>query len=400
MARLVVKTSHPLHPTRQQYGIWLYGTKGRRLKRIPGCFPSSRSHQFKDETDEFQNAAEKKIAIISAEAGREGNPNPSGRYRTCSQAIDAYECWHGRKCRSNKRNFHYHCKHFKDYFKDILIRKLDVKSAEEYIFHLIGKGYAFDTVRLSVVAASGMVEFLRSEGEWSAPNPFNGLLKNHTSHLRKGSPGPTRFEDEEWSVIEGYISDPSYRAARIFSIVSRLTGLRPSEVMALDTETMDRKTMTWRITVTKKTGAPVQRKIAIPKSLVEFIGGEHIHGPLPISETTVKRQLSRLKDATGINIQPRRFRKDFACRMEEAGATDSVINLHQGRGQTGVLHKHYLDYPDRAARICRPYIEQLADALPWPPASRELLEAMDISRDDSESDSFNENRPKCRETEI
>ena len=45
--------------------------------------------------------------------------------------------------------------------------------------------------------------------------------------------------------------------------------------------------------------------------------------------------------------------------MEAAGADPSLIDLHQGRGQSGVLYKNYLKYPDRAVALCRPYVDRM-----------------------------------------
>jgi hypothetical protein len=42
--------------------------------------------------------------------------------------------------------------------------------------------------------------------------------------------------------------------------------------------------------------------------------------------------------------------------MEEAGAGEDIINLHQWRGQSGTLYKNYIKFPDRAVKLCRPYI--------------------------------------------
>ena len=56
---------------------------------------------------------------------------------------------------------------------------------------------------------------------------------------------------------------------------------------------------------------------------------------------------------------PKIFRKDFACRLEEVGTSPDLINLHQGRAQTGVLYQHYIRDPNRAVRLCRPYIQKM-----------------------------------------
>ena len=62
---------------------------------------------------------------------------------------------------------------------------------------------------------------------------------------------------------------------------------------------------------------------------------------------------------TGLKLTAKIFRKDFAHRMEEAGADESIINLHQGRAQSGVLYKNYLKSPDRAVKLCRPYVDRM-----------------------------------------
>lgn len=74
---------------------------------------------------------------------------------------------------------------------------------------------------------------------------------------------------------------------------------------------------------------------------------------------TVKRQLGRLREEVGIDIVPKQFRKDFACRMEVAGAGPELINLHQGRGQVGVLFKNYITDMNRAVTLCRPFIDRM-----------------------------------------
>jgi len=49
----------------------------------------------------------------------------------------------------------------------------------------------------------------------------------------------------------------------------------------------------------------------------------------------------------------------FATILYPRPETRNPINLHQGRSQYGVLHKNYLTEPDRAARLCRPYIARM-----------------------------------------
>jgi len=98
------------------------------------------------------------------------------------------------------------------------------------------------------------------------------------------------------------------------------------------------------------------RKIAVPQHIITFLDNEEIAGALPLVEITVARQIRKLSAETSIKFTAKTFRKDFACRMEEAGADESIINVHQWRGQTGTLYKNYIKFPDRAVKLCRPYI--------------------------------------------
>lgn len=86
------------------------------------------------------------------------------------------------------------------------------------------------------------------------------------------------------------------------------------------------------------------RKIAVPQQIITFLDNEGITGELPLNETTVARQIRNLSAETKIVFTPKTFRKDFACRMEEAGADESIINVHQWRGQSGTLFQTALLY--------------------------------------------------------
>jgi hypothetical protein len=70
------------------------------------------------------------------------------------------------------------------------------------------------------------------------------------------------------------------------------------------------------------------------------------HILLPLKEGTVRKHIGRLREKMRIDIVPKRFRKDFACRIEQAEADPSLIDLRQVRGQSGVVYKNYLKYPD------------------------------------------------------
>ena len=70
-------------------------------------------------------------------------------------------------------------------------------------------------------------------------------------------------------------------------------------------------------------------------------------------------QIEKLRKELGLHFTMKYFRKHFAHMMENAGAAPEIINLMQGRGQHGVLFEHYLTDPNRAARLCRPYVDKM-----------------------------------------
>ena len=78
-----------------------------------------------------------------------------------------------------------------------------------------------------------------------------------------------------------------------------------------------------------------------------------------LTECTVARQLRKLKEETGIDLVAKRFRKAFSCALEQVGASEEIINVHQWRGQSGTLYKNYIKYPNRAVTLCRPYIDRM-----------------------------------------
>lgn len=97
----------------------------------------------------------------------------------------------------------------------------------------------------------------------------------------------------------------------------------------------------------------------MPRRLVVFLANESVTGKLKL--TNVEPLFREARRAAGLpdDFTPKTIRKDFAHRMETAGASPDLINLHQGRAQTGVLFQNYLTDPGRAARLCRPYIMEM-----------------------------------------
>ena len=352
VAYSIIKIGHYLHG--HQYAVRLKLDNGEVMKkRLPGLFPTK--EDFHEEPVEVQNKAHLAVFNILQNLHEEG-PRPTGRYKTCREAMEAYEEWHGLNRRCHKRKFHYMCKKFNDFYGDRPITDINDVTAQEFIESLIEHPYGYDTVRLIITTASGMIAWLKDERHWPGFNPFSGLMRRYANRFLPEEPENPRFDDVEMEVIMRTASAPEYRTARIFIEVARCTGLRPSEICRLDAKHIDRQKCSWTVFVTKKAGRPMYRKIAVPQQIITFLDNEGITGELPLNETTVARQIRNLNTETKIVFTPKTFRKDFACRMEETGADESIINVHQWRGQTGTLYKNYIKFPDRAVKLCRPYI--------------------------------------------
>jgi len=348
----IVKIGHYAHG--HQYAVKLKLDNGELItKRLPGLFPTKSN--FNEEPMEIQNKAHLAVFNLLQSLHDEG-PRPSGKYKTCREAMTAYEEWHGLNRRCDKRKFHYLCKKFYDHYGDSPITDINDVTAQEFIEKLIDHPYGYDTVRLVITTASGMIAWLKDERLWPGLNPFSTLLKRYANRFMPEEPENPRFEEMEWEVIIQAASAEEYRSTRIFIEVARCTGLRPSEIFRLEMKHIDRQKCSWTVFVTKKAGRPMYRKIAVPQHIITYLDNEGITGALPLCETTVARQIRKLTAETGLKFTAKTFRKDFACRMEEAGADESIINVHQWRGQTGTLYKNYIKFPDRAVKLCRPYI--------------------------------------------
>lgn len=343
-----------------QYSLVVKFSDGRKqMRRLKGVFTSPGITSFDAENPEIKKHA---ITVALNQVREEYGTVQTGSYKprrtmTCRQAMEEYEQWHNENRRCGARAFRYHCNHFYGFFGDNPISYITQDSARKFMESLIEKGYGYDTARLALSAAGGMVRYHKNNKAWDGDNPFDGLFSRYVHKFPPTEPENPRISDAEWSDIRQTVSRPEYRTARIFIEVSLSTGLRPSEVYRLNAEHIDRQQLSWQLMVTKKAGRPMFRRIAIPQSLLTFLDNEGVLGKLPITEITVSRQLRKIREITGIDLVAKRFRKDFAIRMEEAGASEGIINVHQWRGQSGVLYKNYIKFPNRAVTLCRPYID-------------------------------------------
>jgi len=299
---------------------------------------------------------------VRTDLGLPPKPKLLGPYKTCGQAMQAFQSWHNRNRNCSRKAFEYHCSHFIKFYGDKPLTDVTSESAEQFIQSLIYREpqpYSYDTVRLAVVTASSFVEYLRDEKCWDGANPFYGLMRKYANRFPAVEPEKSRIESSEWKLIFDFLSQHKLPAAEMFIEVARCTGLRPSEIYRLDVKNIDRRTLSWSVYVSKTSQRPIFRRIAIPKCLMAFLDSRGVDGKMPFGESTVRRHLGEINRETGLYLTPKIFRKDFAHRMEEIGADEGIINLHQGRAQSGVLYKNYLRSPDRAVRLCRAYVDAM-----------------------------------------
>lgn len=178
-------------------------------------------------------------------------------------------------------------------------------------------------------------------------------MAEYAGRFRVALPDKSMLTDAEWASLWAFLAtDTVYQGARAFVELSFCTGLRPSEVVRFSPDDLDRDGSRYRVLVTKTRGRAVYRWIAVPSRLIAFVANAGIP-----SFQGIRHEWDAVRHLAGVpTVTLKTFRKDFAHRLETAGAEPYLINLHQGREQSGVLHQHYLTDPMRAVRLCRPFI--------------------------------------------
>jgi integrase len=351
----IVKLSVVVPGQKQQYAVRLTLNDGGVLvKRVPHTYPTA--PHYTQEPVHIQKILEQ--AKLEAIQGLlENGPIPRGKYKKCGEAMTAYFQWYATN-RPNCRIM-FNVRQFNEHFKDMPLTKLTKEEAEKWVEKLIANKYSFDTVRLCIAAGSSMISWLEQMDLWPRKNPFRGLVKHYRRRFPPQMPVKSFISNAEYAQIMTAARSEKYKVARQYIEIARCTGLRPSEIYRLDTELLNRDSMTWSVLVTKTTDRQFFRTIAVPQYLVAFIANENISGKFPYTEYQVRMQIESLRKEVGIFFTQKTFRKDFAQRMELAGAAPDIINLHQGRGQSGVIFQHYLTDPNRAVRVCRQYITSM-----------------------------------------
>lgn len=273
------------------------------------------------------------------------------KFKTVAEAMEAYVQHHD-KYRTD-RTVKNKAAHFVNFAGTLPLSRLNDTVAKSFIEDQIERGYSFDTVRLRVNPVSAMVSWLEGQGAWTRKNPFSGLLAKYKYRFKAAPEIRKRIEPDELEALRNEANEHT----RVFIEVAYFTGLRVEEILSLNTKHIDRKQLTWTFTVTKGDIREFRRPIAIPEQLVVFLQNKNING-LILPVTRIDQGFRRCRRRAGLpeDIQPRTFRKDYANRMRDMGASSYIVDLHQGRNASDVAHEHYLD---DAVEICRPYVNSM-----------------------------------------
>ena len=295
----VVKLSHRTRG--YQYALVLTFDGGeQRITRLTDTFPTNPDMNFPEESTEFQIKANLAILQATQRLISEG-PQPKGKYKTCKDAMQAYVDWHLKNRRNPKIKGY--AKKFLEHFGDEKTSCITPDAASQWVEKLIGDGYSYDSVRLYTMSACGMVTWLTEQNMWTGRNPFSNLMKRYQHRFKVDEPVKSYFTVEETEIILNAIRDEKYRDSRIFIEIAYSTGIRPAEILGnkqlghlgLDASRLDIQNLTWSFLVTKTSGRPFYRTIAIPQRLATFIVNEGITGPLPITEWNVRCQIEELR---------------------------------------------------------------------------------------------------------
>ncbi len=339
-----------------QGGGW---TRLVRLKRADGSrlAPTVLTGKHTDEPDNVQADIRRAVLVLLQDMIKNDTMIATrSKYGTCGAAMESYLQWYAvnRRAKSSVKSIG---GKFIERFGNVSLTRLNRQLVDEWIESMIGEGMAYDTIRLRIMIGNSMINWLSNNGDWQRQNPFTGRLKEYMNRFPAAAPERSTISDEEYERLLLCATGDEFRAARVFIQTSRMTGLRPSEVKRLNVKHLDHSALTWDVLVSKTRGRPFFRRIAIPAQLSAFIVNEKITGQLPTSN--LKRQYAKLREISGVDVDPKIFRKDFARRMEQAGAGHDIINVHQGRAQSGILIEHYLTDPDRAVSVCRKFVDAM-----------------------------------------
>lgn len=363
VAYSIVKVSNRHHRTKQQYAVKIVRGKNRvSLARLKGMYPSGKDKTIFDESREFQNECGA-VALNAIEGMCEREIlQPRGcKFKTCLEAMVAFE-------KEKKRDHHGNA--FKIFFADHAIAEVP-DMVPDFVDWLMEKYEKKETtVSKKYFAASALFRWLIKNKQWVGVNPFHsGLtdIKFAPAVRYKSIIESSELDrlndiiraDRKWG--RGYMPD-RFKELRVCTSIMYYTGLRPSEAMNVVAENIDatRLILTYQRTK-RKNKPPDWRRIPIPAQLITFLSQEgRTEGRLvKINKRSMEENMGKAADLARIGgLSLKTFRKDFASRARQAGASRDDVNLYQGREES-ILEHHYTTDEWFIVEQCRPWIERM-----------------------------------------
>jgi len=296
------------HPTRgRQYVVNLVLESGERIqKRLHGLFPTADT--FDHEPQDLRNQAHLEVFNL-IQSLHESGPRPPRqcKFKTCREAMTAY-IEHYLETRKDRRVAN-HSKIFIEHFGELPVTRMTDIAAREFIERMIEMGLSYDTVRLRLSVAAGMVEWLRKQGMWKTVNPWHGILKEYEHRFKAGTLAKSVITPDEYEALLTTMDSDSegFQTARQFYEVAFCTGLRPDEIRNLSTDNLDRENLRWGVFVTKTRGRELYRHIAVPRRLVLFISNQGITGQLEFPNLRKQFDAIRHRAELPMDLTPRFF---------------------------------------------------------------------------------------------
>jgi integrase len=275
---------------------------------------------------------------------------------TLKSGMDMYLDEYNQKRRNPKMNNH--AKQAIQRFGETPLNEITFAHVKEWVADL-DKTYSFNTIKNTIDAPKRMINWLIKNEKWAGKNNFSGHEFTGTGNTRDVKP---KITPGEWAIIKSVCDDPMLEQAIVQGC---LLGIRPSEVYRIMPNDYDHRNLMLNVHV-EKAKKKYSRWIAISEQLSVW-ALNHQDAWETLNENTINNKMGMFRERlvsmghTGLyNLCMESFRYNFSSFMEDQKVTLEIITAHQGRYQSDVIIKHYLNKdPMRAVRLMRPYIDLL-----------------------------------------
>lgn len=226
---------------------------------------------------------------------------------------------------STLQNYEYAIRRFKRYFEDTAIEKLSASDVASAFRKMADDNFSYSSIYnvrqvLRAIYRNAICNGL------TASNPFNRAQIPLYASIKEVN----SYTVDEQAAIIAAASEDVLGDCYIFML---LTGLRVSELMQLRWENYDRNKHTIRIAVSKTFHGVAT--IAISDKAEAIILRQEVqqHGYIfsntrgnPLTMSSMKKLLKRIKAATGIDVTNHKCRHTFCTRLVEAGADVKTVS--------------------------------------------------------------------------